>query len=321
MIAFNESKQVIRDAIITPISIDRENKTIKGCVYDQEGFIVDIAKRKSGKVQWKTDYPNKIDVSRTKESLRGSYLYLGHLTGHYGHFLLESLSRCWALMENTNYDGILFHPFIHKKVDINRFGPLLDIIKCFDQDINQVQYVERDIVVEELTVPEQIIQVNKDYHSSATKFFHKIRQGILNIYKDSLDNSIFESKKNYLSRSKFRINKRVINELELESMLKAKGFNIIYPEQLKFYEQLILSYNSDFMIGLSGSAMHNSLFMSKESSCITIGDSRTRDEPHINQVICDKISGVKSVFVPFKGIESFAILDVDYVSSYLNYKL
>ena len=32
-------------------------------------------------------------------TLPGRYLYLGWYFNHYGHFLLESLARCWALSE------------------------------------------------------------------------------------------------------------------------------------------------------------------------------------------------------------------------------
>ena len=66
----------------------------------------------------------------------------------------------------------------------------------------------------------------------------------------------------YLSRRQPANSMRVmINEAELEAALEARGFLIVRPEALPVAEQIILMRNAEVLVGASGAALANALFL------------------------------------------------------------
>ena len=53
--------------------------------------------------------PDEIRFSSKVRVLSGRYLYLGWYFNHYGHFILESLGRSWAVQETPVVDCYIMH--------------------------------------------------------------------------------------------------------------------------------------------------------------------------------------------------------------------
>jgi len=93
----------------------------------------------------------------------------------------------------------------------------------------------------------------------------------------------------------------IVNEDAIEKLFISFGFIVIYPEQTKFEEQVLMCSKADVMAGFSGSALHNSVFMKEGSLVITIGSLEEQSTNSRNQIICDSLSKVQSEFIRFKG--------------------
>tara|TARA_B100000929_G_C15508081_1_gene419418 strand:- start:3794 stop:4429 length:636 start_codon:yes stop_codon:yes gene_type:complete len=92
------------------------------------------------------------------------------------------------------------------------------------------------------------------------------------------------NKKIYISRSRLEKNKRpLINELEIEKSLTAYGFVIIYPEKMTVHEQIETFSQAELIIGPSGTALHNSVFMKEGTRIISL---TTSDFTLINEALC-----------------------------------
>jgi hypothetical protein len=79
------------------------------------------------------------------------------------------------------------------------------------------------------------------------------------------------------------------------------GFLTVYPELLSFPEQVSLFHQADVICGLSGSALHNCVFMRPHTVLIEIADLRSLDATHPMQKVCNELTNVNYHFIPFSG--------------------
>jgi capsular polysaccharide biosynthesis protein len=69
----------------------------------------------------------------------------------------------------------------------------------------------------------------------------------------------------YISRDKFRdrtisSKRELSNEDEIKAIVRARGIEVVYPEELPWNEQVNLFSNARLIVGESGSGLHNSIF-------------------------------------------------------------
>lgn len=67
------------------------------------------------------------------------------------------------------------------------------------------------------------------------------------------------SKKIYLSRNRYP-RRRLLNEDDILPVLAARGYEIVYPEELSLFEQIALFSSADYVIGNMGAAFSNLAF-------------------------------------------------------------
>jgi hypothetical protein len=82
------------------------------------------------------------------------------------------------------------------------------------------------------------------------------------------------TRKLYISRSKMA-NRKVSNEDEVEVLLVKNDFEMIYPEEYSFEEQVRMFSDCALLVGLTGSGLTNMLFMQNGSAVVEfkmIGD-------------------------------------------------
>lgn len=78
----------------------------------------------------------------------------------------------------------------------------------------------------------------------------------------------------YVSRALSGVGRRdyrlMDNELEVEAVMRARGFEIVYPEALTFQEQINVFHSARYIVGPSGSAMFNSAFAPRGARIVDI---------------------------------------------------
>lgn len=320
--------QEIENAIISPTNINRNKQSFSGCVYDQTGHLLTASQRTKRNVAWVPDDPDTINPKIISKEVGGRCLYLGHYTGHYGHFILETLSRFWALQSDVIYDKFIFHPFVHNVPNPRFFSPAKTCFKSFGIKSKQVLIVNQFLSFKNLTVPSALLEINNRSDTSQSLIYkhighyckNKSDSKKWNLRKLFLRSHISLSKTYRIYMSRRNYNSIIMNEIEIERIFTSLGFSIIHPQLLSFEQQVILYQQVDIMAGLNGSAMHNSVFMKSGALAITIGDIRQPEQPHINQQICDSLSMVKSAFIAFKEkaqstINNKAQFNIDYLRS------
>lgn len=174
--------------------------------------------------------------------LSGTYIFGGYLFGHYGHFLLESLSRCYALRRYPDTVPVLFmspdeQVFDAQKRILTALGLRNDII-----------LVKAPLEVEKLVYAPSGCDLNPLYISD-----EQLKAlGRLPVQEHNPDRKI------WLSRSRFN-GGGVENEAEIEAELLGCGWEIIHPQELGIHDQIRLIAGSGLVAGFSGTAFFNVL--------------------------------------------------------------
>jgi len=232
---------------------------------------------------------------------------------HYGHFLIEMLSAFWSFDQFSFYDYFVFHPFV--------FGEglpsyIMETIHAFGISSEKLIIIQGNTVFDEITIPERLIKLNKSANIHIKSVYSYLLKYFLNVSRNQehLRNGLY-----YLSRVRISLangQRAVINEPLIEKGLRAMGFMIVYPELLSFSEQIDLINNARVVCGLSGSALHNCVFMNENSVLIEIADARCTEGIHPMQQICNDISCAKTYFLSFQGL----ILHSSNMMSFLYYR-
>jgi len=183
------------------------------------------------------------------ETLSGRWLWGGVLWAHFGHFLVESSSRLWALdgLEQP-VDGILFIP---KRPAVG------DMVRGFQRDfIAQmapglpIKVATGPMRVGELVVPGQGFGLGK-----ITAGTHKFRDAIHHHFGKDIKPEGPE--KIYISRSALGLGKGgLLGEERLEELLQAEGYEIFHPQNHDIATQLARYKAARKVIAADGSALH-----------------------------------------------------------------
>ena len=173
------------------------------------------------------------------------------------------------------------------------------LLKKFQIPIDRVIFAASDqISPDEIIVPERLLRLNHSVDSRLAWVYSHVTQGIPPIQDGS--RRIYLSRRKVSRRSHLRV---CANEASIERRFSKYGFKIIYPEELPFDEQIRSYLSAEAIAGLSGSALHNSVFMQPGSILIELGDPHYEGERQPTQVLCDSVSGVSPVFIPFAGFK------------------
>ncbi|MEX0337951.1 MAG: DUF563 domain-containing protein [Arenibacterium sp.] len=184
-----------------------------------------------------------------KRERKGRWLWGGVLWVHFGHFLVESSSRLWALDQlKDELDGVIFVPkrpnkgtrlYPYHKDFIHLMAPGIDI-----------RIAAQPNRIEELVVPGQGFGIGRITRGT-TAFKTAFRNSFGKHVKPE------GKKKLYISRSALGFRKGgLLGEEKLEEYLRAEGYDIFHPEQHAMSEQVARYKAADQVIGADGSALH-----------------------------------------------------------------
>ena len=172
--------------------------------------------------------------------LNEHFLFGGYLFPHYGHFLLESLSRL-ASIQDTTETPLLF--FARNTYFARWQHDILALLGC-----KAPLYVpERPVRVAKLTFfePECVVD-----HSISDR--QLARLGVVDPLPDNLRRTIWVSRANCSGGG-------LVNEQEIEQQLAKGGWEIYHPEAHSIAHQIQTLANASFVAGLDGSAFYTML--------------------------------------------------------------
>lgn len=183
--------------------------------------------------------------------LPGRHLFAGHFRGHFGHFLVESTARLWALDHlDQKPDSILYLPYrgahaaTQKAIESQR--PIFDLLGI-DTPVQSRAGILR---VEELIVPELGFGWLERYAGSpAYRAFMCSRLGRAAPAEGG--------DKLYISRARLAANRGgILGETVIEANLARAGFEIFHPERHPVEVQIARYKAARTVVALDGSALH-----------------------------------------------------------------
>ena len=183
--------------------------------------------------------------------LPGQHLFGGHFRGHFGHFLVESTARLWALDHLAEKpESILYLPYrgahgaTQKAIEAQR--PMFDLLGI-DVPIRSHPGILR---VAELFVPELGFGWLDRYGGSPA--YRKFMCTRL-----SAAAAAEGGEKLYISRAKLASHRGgILGETVIEENLARAGFEIFHPERHPIEVQIARYKAAKCVVALDGSALH-----------------------------------------------------------------
>jgi hypothetical protein len=259
------------------------------CLYTTDGVRIDescLRRRRSNMVV--NQAPEKIAIESGLKRFSQRVIYAGGIAKHFGHFLTEGLARYWYAIADESCP-ILSHP-------IERYSPKPIFLDHFFGAIHfsrdRLVSFKRPILLVEVVVPRPAF-VNS---GEAFEVHRLLPENVAaKLLPPALERT---SQPLYMSRRLLDGNKRqIIHEDLLEERLRARGFQIVYPERLSLEQQVHLINKHDVLVGTLGSALHGILFdvspvAQRNMICLSY-----RDQIHPNYLLIDAIKSVNSTYV------------------------
>ncbi len=253
--------RLLKNVVYVPAR--RSYNPFDGCLYDAARVRVDsscITRGSRDKIH--NINPRKLDVpSQALTLYSGSALYLGYVNKHYGHFLIESLARAWAVLGNAvETRALLFH--LHSESVLE-----LPFVKaCFHAlglKRENVLFFKTPTLIKEVIFPHAAFQLDSYAYEAYREVTSRIASSLHRSRATLSDQPLYVSRRLLTAGVK-----KYDGESQLEDYLQGRGVRIMHPQQFTLAEQ-IKSFNSHRLIlGITGSAMHNLVFSKASVSTI-----------------------------------------------------
>jgi capsular polysaccharide biosynthesis protein len=195
--------------------------------------------------------PDIVEVPDTLEVVEQPVLFCGHLMKHYGHFVIESMSRLWARQMFPNLPILFTSP--RKWRDPPPYGN--DVIDALGLR-ERLQLVSRPTLYRHVVSPAPAIEYRWKAYSVADEPHVAVASAL-----ESRGSRRAWRNPVYLTRSGLPDTLRKSGaEPELEAELAKRGFDVVRPEELTLQEQIGLFERAPLVVGTLGSALHTALF-------------------------------------------------------------
>lgn len=202
------------------------------------------------------DPPHLTDDNNAGVEYTGmTVLYGGYLDPHWGHFLMESLSRLWPVfLSNIKVDKIVFASHLNS---LDAYAPNIREALRLAGVIDKVELVTKPRRFARIVVPQRAISPRHFACREANAVYDAVaRQAIAEkgVAKTP-------SRRIYLSRT--RLPKARANEPGIEWLdryFAENGFEVIFPESLSLVDMIIKIQESDIVAAMSGTLPHNLVF-------------------------------------------------------------
>lgn len=255
----------IEDGIILPVLNSKQYNTSKGAggVIDKKFNYIESSAQLAYNMKNRVYGKYNINYEKVKYN-NETVIYGNFFYKHWGHFIIDIVSRLWYLLENNSEDKIkvIFTTMINDettKID----GNYKEFLNLFGISDDRIILINKPTRFKKIIIPECSIYPGKYYTKEYVKIFEKVSNSVKRNY------SVPE--KIYLSRSKFKKAKeKEIGEKEIEKFFNNNGYYSISPEKMPLTEQIQFFRDSKEIVCISGTLPHNIMFADKGKKIIII---------------------------------------------------
>lgn len=195
---------------------------------------------------------------REASRLQGDYYFVGNVHHHFGHVMLEGLSRLWAMQEVGQVAPDL--RYLVYESGLQPFAVQLLALAGIPED--RIVFASPATAVERLFVPSTAMRTHRWITSAMGDIWGRM-VGACGAPATGA------SRKIYLSRRSVG-NRPLENEEQLEELLKSRGFEIQYPERMSIRDQVRMASEARVLAGPVGSQMYLAGFQSPGSAVLVV---------------------------------------------------
>ncbi|WP_288956817.1 glycosyltransferase 61 family protein [uncultured Desulfovibrio sp.] len=178
---------------------------------------------------------------RPQARLKGPCIFGGYMFAHYGHFLLESLSRYYAIARCKPWPLLFMSPNPTLRPWQKEAFKILGLT-------NRIQFIRVPTLVDELIVSPPACDAATAMTDAQFEALGRLPE-----------RAPRAGKKLWVSRSALRGGK-VEEEKSLEAELARTGWEIMHPEELPLPQQALAMMEAGHVAGFDGSAFYTPLF-------------------------------------------------------------
>jgi len=215
---------LVRNAIVVPPPTEGRGRQQASGVLTPEGMMVENSISWSNSREAVNSAPD-MPEDDSLEALGGSWMFGGIIYGHFGHFIVETFARAWALSElRDQVEGVIFTPKqVSGNID-NMLKALRPLMDSLGLDL-PVRCVLAPTVVENLHVPRQGVGMG-DLTTGSRKFREFVNANAgAGIAADGPERI-------YISRSLLPPQRGgLVGESMLEAYLAEEGYEMFHPQK------------------------------------------------------------------------------------------
>ncbi len=216
------------------------------------------------------------------EYLDETVLYFGRFWKHWGHFLMDMVSRLWWIIENDMNIKIAYDA----QEDIQ--GVYWEFLRLLGVSKNQMVRVENPTRFAKVIVPECAHKPGISCNVRYKKIFDIVAQKALQEFEDYdkyRDKSIYFTRMQMKRRIPFEVGER-----DFERLFSRQGFVVVAPEKYSLVEQIAMIKGAKRVACLSGTLPHNMIFAQDGAELIVV---RKTNKPNYRQVSVNQLRKLK----------------------------
>lgn len=204
-------------------------------------------------------------------------VFIGALSKHYGHFILEGLARLWFYLDAENLK--------YRCVYISDDGPdlFIETFGLLGIDTLRLQRIEVPTKFRKILIPEPSIRLSDYYHQMYHETVSRIRNSVSPLSFDKI----------YFSKAGIS-NSRAVGEEIIQGVFSRNGFKIFHPEKMSMHDKIAVLRGAKVFVASSGTNVHNSVFLEDQCQCICLNRSA---HYYAVQFMIDTMKKLDSVYI------------------------
>ena len=279
------SVEIVKNGIIYPQTLDNNlamyrKQYATGFVLDETKKWVGVSGDRLQQIGAREDaerIPNFSPEKRNKKAI-----FLGVCHKHWGHFLIEGMSRLWAILNTNKYvDYDLCYVLWNESSFPNYMKEVFSLL-----GINwaNIKIIDHPVQYDEIVIPQISSKLDLFWTDEYKLTIEKIKESLTPV----------QGGKYYLTRTSFV--DIILGEKDIENVFKKNGYSVISPETLPILEQLSIFAGADELVSVSGTSAHNMLFAKDSAQCAILERMHfpNRTQAVINHMLQAEISVIKA---------------------------
>lgn len=229
----------LEHAIATPravVAMPQRKKLNRRCLHDRDGSRCPASQRSARGEKFILGDPDHIDPQQSTRWVRGRSIYLGISSRHYGYFLLDTLSRFWAIERLGSFDHDVFHHLYGLPLTPCWFKPARECFACFGIPLDRVIVVRRPLRFERVVLPSAQLEISNGVEPAMAATYRRVVEHCL--LQPACGSGFLHRLQGwpgdgplrlYFSRRRVLGNRPTRSERQAERVFTAAGFRILYP--------------------------------------------------------------------------------------------